>query len=297
MQCRYRTVLSIDGGGIRGILALHILKYIQKEFERIDQNQNLTDWIDLFAGTSTGAIISGALMLSDENGKQKFTVDNILELYKSRGKQIFNKERSSDTLHPEYPLKLVLEQNFGKTFIKDAQKHFLLVSYDINSQSPFIFTDEMKRYQNISLAKVMMACSVVPGYFPAVELGGKSLADGMLTAKNPAQLALAYAKLFYPEDPIILISLGTGKLPLNQHDAIEEDTLLTHSELEKKQKEDEKLIYFRFQPDLMESKADISDTSIENLSHLEAEAKAFIQSNITKFQRLFQLMSIRAENN
>ena len=73
--------------------------------------------------------------------------------------------------------------------------------------------------------------------------------------------------------------------------------MLTHSELEKKQKEDEKLIYFRFQPDLIKSKVDIADTSIENLSHLEADAKAFIQSNITKFQRLFQLMSIRAENN
>lgn len=296
MQCRYRTILSIDGGGIRGILPLLILQHIQSEFSKIDTQQNLTDWIDIFAGTSTGAIISGALMLSDHNGKDKYTTSDILKLYKTRGKQIFNKQLSTHTNHPEYPLKLVLEQNFQHSQIKDAKKHFLFVSYDLNAQAPFIFTDDMKRYQNLSLSKIMMACSAVPGYFTPITLGEKSLADGMLTAKNPSRLAFEYAKLYYPEDPIVVISMGTGKLDASQNDAIELESIRVHDELQALEKQDKNLIYFRFQPELNYAKSDLADTSNENIRDLESDAHHFIQNNTYLFDRLFKYMSIRAEN-
>ncbi|MGB0933751.1 MAG: patatin-like phospholipase family protein [Lishizhenia sp.] len=292
MQCRYRTILSIDGGGIRGILPLLILQHIQSNLNHINDTKSFTDWINLFAGTSTGAIISGALMLSDVNGNKKYTVNDILHLYKSRGKQIFNEALNLNTSHPEYPLKFILEQNFGNSSIQDVKKHFIFLSYDLNSQEPFIFKDDMKWCKNLALSKVMMACSAIPGYFPPIELGEKVLADGMFTAKNPAMLALEYARLYYPDDPIILISLGTGSFKSSLNDKIENDCSNVHRDLEILEKQNKNLIYFRFQPELLLSNSDLADTSDENLLNLERDTLKYIDENVRKFQQLYNFMAL-----
>lgn len=69
-------ILSIDGGGIRGIYSAHILKRIEDEF-----NIKLKDHFDLIAGTSTGAIIAGAVACGIDIGE-------VVNLYKDKGKDI-----------------------------------------------------------------------------------------------------------------------------------------------------------------------------------------------------------------
>lgn len=296
MRCKYRTVLAVDGGGIRGVVPLTLLKYIEKTCYEIDPDIDMINWIDVFSGTSTGAIISGALMLRDEKERSIFTPERILQLYLQRGKQIFSRDVSTKSAMPAYPLKLILENNFGEVNISGISKHFLFVSYDLNADSPFIFTDRMDRYRNVSLAKVMMACSAVPGYFPPVELGDKQLADGILTAKNPSKLAYEYAKLYYPDDPIVVISLGTGDLPSDQQDMIEHEMNRVHNEMEALSRVDKKLIYFRFQPQIRHANSMMDDTNAENLNNLMKDANEYIEGNKNVFDRLFKLMSIRADS-
>lgn len=296
MRCKYRTVLAIDGGGIRGIVPLTLLKHIEQTCYAIDPDIDMINWIDVFSGTSTGAIISGALMLRDENERSIFTPDKILDLYLKRGHQIFSREVSMTSAMPAYPLKLILENNFGEVNIDAISKHFLFVSYDMNADSPFIFTDRMDMYRNLSLAKIMMACSAVPGYFPPVQLGDKQLADGILTAKNPSKLAYEYAKMYYPNDPIVVISLGTGELPVEQHDMIELEMHRVHKEMETLSKVDKNLLYFRFQPDLEDANHMMDDTSDQNLQNLISDAQKYIANNGQAFERLFKLMTIKADN-
>lgn len=294
MQCKYRTILSIDGGGIRGVMPLTILNYIENQFKHIDEDLDLPGWVDLFSGTSTGAIITGALMITDEKNKRIFSSEKILDLYRYRGDQIFNKETVAVNPNPENALKLVLENNFGAIEINDVTKHFLFASFDLNSNTPFIFTDRMNSYRNVPLSKVMMACSAIPGFLPPVKFGNLELADGILTAKNPSKLALEYARLFYPEDPIILISLGTGNLPDTHNDTIEKEMNRTHLELEDEAQRNDKLIYFRMQPELTSATPDMDDTRPENIAALIEDATRYIDANDYQLQRLFKLMSIRA---
>jgi uncharacterized protein len=295
MQCKYRVVLSIDGGGIRGILPLAILSHLQHGFRQIDADLDLPNWIDVFSGTSTGAIIAASLMLKDRKGKSIHTPESVLDLYKFRGKQIFNKTIEKSAHHKAYPLERVLELNFQDRVIDDINKHFLFLSYDMNANEPFYFKDTMPRMRDLPMYKMLMACCAVPGLFPPVKVGRLDLADGMLSAKNPSQLALNYAKMFYPEDPIVLISLGTGALPEEHHDSIERQMMQVEQELNDRKQFDHKLLYFRFQPKLNHGNPDIDDTSNENIQALLTDAKDFIQENQNRFDRLFSLMRIKAE--
>ena len=291
MNCKYKVILSIDGGGIRGIIPLVILRHIEAAFAKQTQVGQLPQLIDVYSGTSTGAIISGALMLRDENGNCIHDVNNILNLYTSRGKQIFDKDVS--VRNRSYPLKMVLENNFGKYSINDINKHFLFVSYDIENHDAFLFTDKMNDYRNTSLSDVMMACSAIPAYFPSVKMGDMELVDGVLAAKNPAKYALEYTKTHYPEDPVLLISIGTGNLSPESKDAQELEMELVDRQLEDMSCQTSKLIYFRFQPDLKRANDSMDDTSVENIQHLMQDGEEYIDEHTAKFDRLFSLMRIR----
>jgi patatin-like phospholipase/acyl hydrolase len=291
MNCKYKVILSIDGGGIRGIVPLVILRHIESAFSKQTNIGQLPQLIDVFSGTSTGAIISGALMLRDENGNCVHDVKSIFDLYTSRGKQIFNKDIS--VRNRSYPLKMVLENNFSKYSINDIKKHFLFVSYDIENHNSFLFTDKMEDYRNMSLSDVMMACSAIPAYFPAVKLGDMELVDGILAAKNPSRFALEYTQTHYPKDPILLISIGTGNLSSENKDAHELEMELVDKQLEDMSCQTSQLIYFRFQPDLKKANDSMDDTSPENIRNLVQDGEEYIREYTAKFDRLFSLMSIK----
>jgi len=291
MNCKYKVILSIDGGGIRGIIPLVILRHIEAAFAQQTQVGQLPQLIDVFSGTSTGAIISCALMLRDENGNCIHDVNNILDLYTSRGKQIFNKDIS--VRNRSYPLKMVLENNFGKYSINDINKHFLFLSYDIENHCPFMFTNSMESYRNTTLSDVMMACSAIPAYFPSVKMGDMELVDGILAAKNPSKYALEYTQTHYPADPILLISIGTGNLSPENKDAHELEMELVDRQLEDMSCQTSKLIYFRFQPDLKRANDSMDDTSSENIQNLMQDGQDYVDEYAAKFDRLFSLMKIR----
>lgn len=295
MQCKYRVVVSIDGGGIRGILPLRIIDHIQNTISQFDNRANPSSWVDLYAATSTGTIISGALMVKDANGKNKHAPGQIIDLYLRRGEQIFSKAPQQLTSRNHYPLSFVLDYFFGDTTLDQLDKRFLFSSYDLNGDEPFFFTDNMERLRTMTLSKMMTACSAFPGVFPPVKMGHRLLADGILATKNPAKLAYNYAKVYYPTDPIILISLGAGVDESMNFDLFESESNKTHEEMQLLAQNDSNLLYFRFQPDITKASADISDSSTHNTQALMDDANAYIASNDTKFDRLFSLMKIRVD--
>lgn len=92
MEKHQFKILSIDGGGIRGIIPCTILKFIEDQ-----TGSPLSDTFDLMAGTSTGGIITLGLTMQDEDGKNAYYADDMLNLYVKHGKDIF-KERKQDFL-------------------------------------------------------------------------------------------------------------------------------------------------------------------------------------------------------
>jgi patatin-like phospholipase/acyl hydrolase len=282
---RLRIIVSIDGGGIRGILPLMVLSEINQLVVRNRLCRNINECIDLSAGTSTGAIISAALMLKNNN-KYLFLPENILNLYVARGPQIFTPAKAESKR--DFAFKLILENTFGHMKLKDLTTRFSFVSFDENKNKPFVFSNLKESLRDVSLAKALLACSSIPEYFPPVQLGNFLLSDGIKTAKNPAKIALDHARIFYPDDVFILISLGTGNLRESLQDDVEKNTQKIHESLEEEAKASKDLIYFRFQPDMLKANHDMDDASPENIEKLIQDGESFIASNTKKFKQLIE---------
>ena len=270
-----RLITAIDGGGIRGILPLKIINYIDEQIRAADGNCSINSLTDLVAGTSTGALISAALIVEDQNGMPRFTPSDLLNLYAHRGPQIFSKDRVAN----ESPFKMVLESSFGDMKLKQLKKHFLFVSYDERGRTPFVFSDRASEYRDVLVSKALMASSAIRPHFQPVELNGKLLSDGIVTAKNPAKIAYEHAKIFFPEDVLMVLSFGTGELPSNVWDEIEEEVKRVHDELTEESMNNWQLLYYRFEPALKHAKVDMDDTSNENIQALMDAADDYIDQN------------------
>ena len=219
-MAKYR-ILSIDGGGIRGIIPVILL-------ERLGQAAGAPAWIDqadLIAGTSTGGLIALALAA----GK---SLSEILGVYTAQGAEIF--ERSlwrtiaslGSLVGAKYDianLKEVVEPFLGpSTRLSDLQKRVLIASFDLDSggRSRQGRTWKPKLFHNFpgedsdgeQLAwKVGLQTSAAPTYFAPFD----GFVDGGVYAANPSMCALAQTQ--DPRnapgpsiDEIVMLSLGTG---------------------------------------------------------------------------------------
>lgn len=279
MNCKYRVVVSIDGGGKKGLIPLRFLSFLESRLNAYSPDTHLSSWVDVYSGTSTSAIIAGALAVSG-NGRTHYPSD-IAELYLQRGHHFFDPQRSRNSVHP---LNYVLEHFYGDMTLSQIRKHFVFVSYDLDADEPFLFTDSQHHIQNIPISRMMQACCASPGVMEAIMIGNKRLADGMLTTKNPSHLAYQYAKVFYPDDPIVLISIGTGKglLPTIEDIQAEEQ----HDKMTAIAAENSKLIYFRFNPEI-----EAPDPTMQQL--IEA-TDVYINDSTSTIDRLLNLMEIKA---
>lgn len=83
-------ILSLDGGGIRGIISCIILRYMEEQLQKQDNSQNkLGDYFDLVAGSSTGGLITSIMLYPDENRNARYSIQKGLELYSEKGEDIF----------------------------------------------------------------------------------------------------------------------------------------------------------------------------------------------------------------
>jgi len=214
-------ILSLDGGGIRGLITAIIL-------ERLEQAvPNFLSKIDLIAGTSTG----GLLALGLAAGKSP---EETRELYKQRGKSVFRDTVFDDVrdigklVGADYslePLKIELEAEFGNTKLGDLSKKVLISAFDLdNNPQPVenYRTWKAKFFHNYpgpdtdsdqKVVDVAIRTSAAPTYFPIYQ----GYIDGGVVAGNPSMCALAQALHIstggqWIED-VILLSVGTGHNP------------------------------------------------------------------------------------
>ena len=216
----YRIV-SMDGGGIRGILTARIL-------ERIDEAlPGFLAGVHLFAGTSTG----GLLALGLGSGK---TPSEMVTLYRDCAETVFtdslldNLKDLGNLVGAEYswgPLKTVLERYFQGVRLAQLPSKVLVSAFDLDNDglSPLgIRMWKMKFFHNYPshgwdgremVVDVAMRTSVAPSYFPVYQ----GYVDGGVAASNPAMCALAQALHASTGGQVlkdvVMLSLGTGYNP------------------------------------------------------------------------------------
>jgi patatin-like phospholipase/acyl hydrolase len=204
-------ILSIDGGGLRGIIPGQILVALEVELKKQFSNPDarIADYFDLIAGTSTGGILTCAYLLPDKNtNRPKLSAEQVVELYLERGDEIFSiplmhKIRTAggllDEKYPADELEEALKDYFGDTELKDLLKPCLITAYDIKRRNGQFFnkTDaELDQSWNFYVRDIARATSAAPTYFECAKIKSFGnitypLIDGGVFVNNPAMCAYA----------------------------------------------------------------------------------------------------------
>lgn len=230
-------ILSIDGGGVKGIIPAMICSYLEDEIsKKIDRKVYLHEYFDLIVGTSTGGILGGLYV-----SPNYYSANEILELYKKTGSKIFKKRlfrrltSFGGILRPKYStsiLEKLGDQLFGDLRLSETLKPFMTTSYDLLRAKEIFFDSinaKKKSIRNFMLKDVIIATSSAPVYFNAKKLVSinkdeYNCIDGGIFANNPALVGYAEARhidfssllgkdkpSFPDSDNMLLISLGTGQ--------------------------------------------------------------------------------------
>jgi len=211
-------ILSIDGGGIRGIISAVILREL---LQRVGRPAHET--FDLIAGTSTGGIIALALGTPANQGAP-YSPAELLQLYFENGRTIFDKNLLTllrQVIFPKYSprgLEGVLARFFGTILFQRALTPLLISSYDLQAQIPYFFkSHRIHADKNFDwkVADIARATSAAPTYFPPLHLENASenlaLVDGGVYVNNPAMAAYAEARALYPTaTQFVVTAVGTG---------------------------------------------------------------------------------------
>ena len=102
----------------------------------------------------------------------------------------------------------VLTEFFGDKKLKDANKPVAVTSYDIEKRLPVLLTSYTD--QEISAVDSGDATSAAPVYYPTAEVGDRFLIDGGIVANHPVLHGYVEAKKLYPDNELVVLSVGTG---------------------------------------------------------------------------------------
>jgi uncharacterized protein len=211
MEVRPFKILSIDGGGIKGLYSAKILEHLEDEFCKKD-GKMLSDYFDMICGTSTGGLIALAIAT-------KTPTHQISQLYKMRGENIFPNTSSWQQLcnsvkqkawggkYKNDKLKIELEVLFSDKTMSDAQNLLCIPTFNLTESRPTVWKYPHKegnytRDKKIKMVDVALSTAAAPTYFPIHEISGIGrFIDGGVWANNPTLCGVLEAIDFYLQQP------------------------------------------------------------------------------------------------
>lgn len=312
-------ILSLDGGGIRGIISAYWLDKLKSKLQ-----SPLYEYFDLITGTSTGSILASAIALDTPLEENSF-----VDFYKKHGANIFNPHSSlasfswmlPSVLKPKYDsdiLKEILKNVFSSgVTMSHCKKKLIIPTYDVFSRQPVWLRSYDQNKDQTPIWEACAASSAAPVYFSAhvIKSGHAEqyMIDGGVVANNPSACALAEAikimekSNFRETEDILLISLGTGNLvrPISKDDALNWgaihwarpllDVLFDGSSCSvnficKQILSND--MYYRMQVELRGANDDLDDASDENLQSLVNIADSYISAGdgLEKFEKIVSIL-------
>lgn len=210
-----RTVLSLSGGGVKGIFSLHVLMAIQIN----SPHKKISDLFSLIVGTSVGAFVAAFIsfgILDDPNVDcVKLMHDNLADLFR-------NQNSDGPLLSPKYDgvgKRAVLRRIFGYRKLSEAQTPLVITCCDAMTGKPVILKSFDPKHANISIVEALDATSAAPVYFPPVIIQGKALVDGGVLMNNPILVTyMMAASLFESKDFRMLALVNRNQTKVVQND-------------------------------------------------------------------------------
>ncbi|KAE8718143.1 Patatin-like protein 2 [Hibiscus syriacus] len=212
------TVLSIDGGGIRGLIPGTILAFLEFQLQKLDGEQaRLADYFDVISGTSTGGLVTAMLTTPNpkEGNRPLFAAKDIKDFYLEHCPKIFPQDTCchfepassmvKSLMGPKYDGKYlhgILREKLGETRWHQTLTNVVIPTFDIKRLQPRIFSSyevKMDPSTDALLSDICIGTSAAPTYLPAhhfqtQDSTGKTkefhLIDGGVAANNPTLVAI-----------------------------------------------------------------------------------------------------------
>ncbi|XP_048131281.1 patatin-like protein 2 [Rhodamnia argentea] len=242
------TILSIDGGGIRGLIPGTILNFLESELRKLDgEDARIVDYFDVISGTSTGGLVTAMLTAPNENNRPVFAAKDIKDYYLNHCPKIFPQDSCpfkpvtkmiKAVAGPKYDgkyLHKIVREELGDKRLHQTLTNVVIPTFDIETLQPTIFSSyQVKKDPGVDalLSDICISTSAAPTYLPAhtfetKDPSGKvrefNLIDGGVAANNPTLVAMGEVTKaimggssdFFPIKPtdyrrFLVISLGTG---------------------------------------------------------------------------------------
>ncbi len=307
---KMRRILSLDGGGIRGLVSCHWLGGVERALQAAGK-PGLTGSFDLLAGSSTGALVACGLA-------HGLGPDALAALYREQRHLIFpdlagrlwsraGRVFSAGVSAPRYDgagLEKVLRKVFGRATLGQLRAPVLVTAYDTVSRTPVMFKSFKPEHRDLPVWQVCRASTAAPTYFPAhpMQVEGRdcSLIDGGVVANNPTACAIAEAlrkdaQVDNSRD-LVVLSVGTGErtrsIDLRSAQswgalewAIPIIDVLFDGNTDSVDYIARHLVgdgYYRMQAELLVGLDDLDDTSQTNVLALETLAEEYLARPATK---------------
>ena len=306
-----RRVLSIDGGGIRGIIPAMVVAHIERKM-----GKPAHELFDLMVGTSTGGILALGLSRPGASRPAQFSARWVVKLYEEQGANIFEyslwrKLRTVGGILDEAYSHEVLEGILGKYFagatLGDCKTPTMVTSYDIQNRRTVFLKSWYADHQLVRCCDAARATSAAPTYFEPKPLDTGDVAsvliDGGIFINSPSVSAYAEARKLFPDEPIAVLSLGTGELtrPIAFGEARTWGSALWVMSLldcmfdgvSKAADHQMQLFlgerYQRLQASLESASDDMDDASEENIRNLKRTARELINANEAVLEQFFEI--------
>ena len=224
-QDREFRILSLDGGGIRGVYSAAFLGGLERKYLG---GRSIAPYFDLIAGTSTGGILALGLSAGHRAA-------DLCEFYLGQGQDIFPVRRNDGIpilgrwrrgvlqyfryRYDRTALRNAVEGVFGDTKFGEAQVRLCIPAFDGRYGEVYIFKTphhpDYRKDAHDRMTKIALATSAAPTFFRPLREGGYTFVDGGVWANNPIMVALvdALACFALPRRLVRIVSVGTGDEP------------------------------------------------------------------------------------
>jgi uncharacterized protein len=304
-----RKILSIDAGGVRGIIPATILAELEAR-----TGQPVCSLFDFVAGTSSGGMLVLCLNRPDAFSCQRpfCSATEASKLFYEWGHRAFANKSSKgarpiEEISSGNCIEDLLRDLFGDALLSDSLTPTLVTAFDVTMGQPFFFNSAKVARDignDILMWQAARATTAVPTHFSPFRLSildapfrrsrEALLVDGSLFATNPAMCALAEARSLFPdEDDWLLLSLGSGDTSQKNRRRIVDISLAAQSACVDYQMRAflPPKRYIRIQPHLTQGLDRIDDPSEQNLRALQRAAQQTIAINEDILDQLADLLA------
>lgn len=312
-----QRVLSIDGGGIRGLIPAMVIAEIERRTAKPAHQL-----FDLIAGTSTGGILAMGLVAPGPDGKAAYAGVDGVAIYEELGPTIFSRSKRDivhslgGVLHERYHaegLVELLQSRFGELRLSDALTDVLLASYELSRSETWLFRSRQAKEDpafDFKMWEAVRSTTAAPTFFEPFQvadpLGNEHIfVDGAVYANSPGLLAFGEIERHYFGRDILVASLGAGGMTRTfVYDEVREWgaahwarpmlEIVLDGAAETCQRVMGELLgperYFRFQQELTEASFALDNVKPANIQALKREGQRLIREKSEALDTLCALL-------